>query len=214
MTIRTIKNPRRPALIATLGLVLAFIATGCGRDARLTGKELREPDVRTITAYGHTLDPDASPKEVVYVLLRAIADDYAAGKDREARDAALDTEFAVAAPANIIGTRGDHQDQLERYYRVVHNWAPTLGFYRNNFDADYETLAKRMFEVTPPPVEGQAEVTTIFVNLDHPDPESAGPNAGVVALFELVREQGYWRIRWLGYDSAVRDWHTRFGDPK
>jgi len=85
--------------LLVLGVALATIATGCGRDARLTGKQLREPDVRTITAYDVTLDHDASPKEVVYVLLRAIADDYAAGDDHEARESALDKQFAVAAPS-------------------------------------------------------------------------------------------------------------------
>jgi hypothetical protein len=56
----------------------------------------------------------------------------------------------------------------------------------------------------------KTEFANVYVNLDHPDPASAGPNSGVVAVVRLVRERGYWRVYWVGFDNSMRDWRTRF----
>jgi hypothetical protein len=205
-----LSNSRRLIAVIVLGMVL----TGCRRDARLADHALRDPDLGPVTAYGKTLDPTARPQEVVYVLLRAIADDYAAGDDRAAREAALDTQFAISAAdwikQRMGGDRLTEQEQREQLYRVVQHWAPTLGFYRHDFTDEYHDLVQRMHVNYPLQASAKTEECTVYVNCTHPDPESAGPRSGAVAIIRLIRVDGYWRVGWVGFDDAVRDWRRRF----
>ncbi len=61
---------------------------------------------------------------------------------------------------------------------------------------------------------GGAERANVYLNVDHPHPEEAGPNSGAVARFQLVREDGYWRVFWVGWENEMRDWRKRFGEPE
>lgn len=204
----------RSALLTAAVALVAIVLSGCGRDARLADHELRDPKPGPVTAYGKTLDANASPQDVVYVLLQAINDDYAAGDNREARHKALDTEFAVCAPEWIKARRGGEnlteREKRERLFEVVYNWAPTLGFYRDSFKGAFPDIAQQMHTVYAAQPVSQHEVAVVYVNLKHPHPETAGPNSGAAALVQLVREAGYWRIWWVGFDNEVRDWRKRF----
>ena len=83
---------------------LLVLAGACDRDARLAGRNLRNVTVRSVTHYDTTLDKNASPKQVTYVLLRAIRDDFKA-RTREEREAALDKQFDVSAGGVLTGAR-------------------------------------------------------------------------------------------------------------
>lgn len=192
----------------------AALLPGCGRDARLADHRLRDPKVGVVTAYGKTLDADAKPQEVVYVLLQAILDDYAAGNDPAKREAALDTQFAICAPDYIRqNTRVEdlsRREQLEQLYRVVHLWAPTLGFYRESFVGEYVDVVQRMHVEYPLQALSKSEIASVYINCNAPEPSAAGQDENVVALVRLVREGGFWRVGWVGFDNSVRNWRTRF----
>jgi hypothetical protein len=187
---------------------------GCGRDARFAGQNVRDVEVKPITAYGKTLDAEASPKDVVYVLLKAVVDDYNA-PNAAARDAALDTQLAVSAPVWIkrLLQRPKQplpEDRLrEGMFNVVRHWAPTLGFYRKDFEADYETLAKRMFVTQRAERGDEPAFAEVFLNVDHPDPEN-NANSGAVARFSLVKDKGLWRIYLVSWETGMRNWEDKF----
>lgn len=199
----------------TGGMLLSVVAA-CRQDARLAGKHVRDPQVETITAYGKTLDQKAGPRDVVYVLLQAIVDDYAAGNSREKRDKALDVEFGVCAPEylrqRMNSDRLNEQEENDLLYRIVDHWAPILGLYRASFAGEFPDVAQRMHVEYPLQPTAKTEICRVYVNLDHPHPEQAGPNSGVVAVISLVREQGYWRVWSVGFDPSMRNWHKRFPD--
>lgn len=194
-------------------IVLAFagITAGCSRDARLADQNLREDvKVHTLTAYGKVLDESASPAEVVYVFLRAAADDYAAGADHAAREKALDIEFGVCAAERIRqsdprGAQVGETERNEHLYRVVHHWAPTFGHYRGSFVGEYETMAPRIREEINPAKPDESQV---FVNMVNPSSDEPGNN-GVVGWFKLAIESGFWRIYWVGFETSTRDWTVR-----
>src|SRR3972149_10392414 len=93
------------SVAASVGLTVAAASglavwCGCGGDARLAGQRIRSVTVRSVAHYGVTLDQQASPEQVAYVLLRAVRDDVVA-KSREERDTALDKQFDLCA-ATVI----------------------------------------------------------------------------------------------------------------
>ena len=188
----------------------ALILTGCGRDARLADRNIRDVTVHTVTKYGQVLDTNATPKQVVYVLLHAIVDDYAAGDNRDQREVALDTQFALCAPEEIkrrAAGRGQLTPQRARegLYAAVSHWAPALGFYRESFKGDFDSLAERMLVAVD---AKNPNVATVYLNLRHPHPPE-GQDADAVARFGLVKESGYWRIWWVGFERTTRNWKQK-----
>jgi len=192
-----------PATLAALGLLTL---TSCGRDARLADDKVREVPVSAVSAYGRTLDQDATPREVVYVLLKAVVDDYDAGYDTKKREEAFDIELATSAPQTIkqrYRRRQPTETELTEYlYKVVRHWAPVLGYYVDDFRVDYETLSDRM---TVQPDRRNPEESVVYLNVSPPDSEK-DPNAGAVARFHMTREAGYWRISWVGWETSTRKW--------
>lgn len=197
-------------VVVLTAVALISTACGCNRDARLADHNLRDVSAREVSAYGKRLDKSASPTDVVYVLLRAIADDYAAGNDQKAREAALDIQFGVCAGQKIVEIYSGNrqladQDRQEMLYRAVHRWAPTLGHYRESFTGEFEDLAPRMREEIDPAHPNQAQV---YVNVFNPS-DGDRDRSGVVAWIRLIRVNGFWRVYWVGFDPTSRDWTAR-----
>ena len=101
----------RTQIIGSLAITLALamvvsIVTGCGKNARLADHDVKDVKVADVpTAYGKTLDKSSSVKDVVYVLFKAIVDDYD-GETKAQRDTAFDTQLKICAPSTIKKTGG------------------------------------------------------------------------------------------------------------
>lgn len=209
------------ALVA--GLIVGL--GGCKGNARLADHDVRSREVQSITAYGKVLDKNAPPIDVVYVFLKAVLDDYDAGKDHVKREAAFNTQLGVLATEQIkrvVAGPGPNdnrpetdkqgrklrypteQQRLDAFYSAVRRFAPVVGHYREDFRADYETLTGQMFLGQ----FGGGSKAIVYVNLHHPDPEQR-PGGNVIARFELVRERGFWRIWWVSFDNTFRDWNDK-----
>ncbi len=178
---------------------------GCSEDARLAGKAIPHVEVRTVEDQNITLSPEASPKQVAFVLLRAIRDDILAGEDLEAREKALDRQLAVCDPDYIhdlyLRFYGDRATTRrdEWVYGKVHVWAPTLAYYVDAFDFDLPTAEALMVEGGDP-VEKWAGQTT-HVDLPAGNPKDVGA-ADVIVRVRLHRpgeEQGHWRVFSIGF---------------
>lgn len=202
-----LQQPRR--LWAVLLAVLCSI-TGCKENARLADHEVRSRDVQTISAYGRVLDQAAPPKDVVYVFLKAVLDDYDA-PDLEKREAAFDTQLGTLATEHLkqrVGGKAKSEQQtLDNFYAVARRFAPVIGHYRETFREDYESLIARMYGGA---LRGGdiANNAIVYVNLDHPEP-SHRPGGNVVGRIDLVRESGYWRIWSVSFDNTTRDWKQK-----
>jgi len=202
----------RMASVAFFGVLLTLSAwTGC------TESELPPPPVKvqTVTAYGVTLDEAATPQEVVYVLLRSLADDVRAAqaKERQQQREAVETTFSLAAYSTIeqrlnamlkaSGVNREPRQAKERdrdLFELVNGWAPIAAHYIESFDTDMKTAAARM-EVVKRSKEQQVNV---YYRVTH-DPSEKDPARQQTALMniELVKEQegpvSFWRVARVGY---------------
>ena len=201
---KTVISSAARAILVIAIAGLAWPLAGCKDASRQPGARVRAVTVRAVTDQGLTLDQDADPEEVVYVLLRAIKDDYAAGDDAAARDAAYERQLAVCAPAHIhkASLRGTLTLE-ENVYHIVWHWAPTLGHYRHNFEFDWPAARDRMRLDMIPPNQNRSTEEIARVSMELADP-SGEPDASVIAQIELVREQGFWRVLQLGFAKGAR----------
>lgn len=204
-----------PTLLLAAGLAYAV---GCREDARLAGRVIPHVEVRTVQDQGVTLGPEASPKEVAFVLLRAIRDDIRAGSDLDARRRALKRQLAVCDPdymyaryQRFYGDRAVAQRD-EWVYKKVNLWAPTLAYYADAFDFDLPTAAALMKEGSSNKSEDWTGQTT---NVDLPVADPAGiSGADVIVRVRLHRrggEEAHWRVFGVGF--AGRPQSARSGQP-
>jgi hypothetical protein len=186
-------------LTATAAGALA-VWCGCG-DARLAGHKIRSATVRSVTHYGVTLDQQATPEQVAFVVLRAIRDDVSA-KSKEEREAALDRQFDLCA-ANVLQKKNRSSMPRDEFvHSVVYHWAPTVSHYVGDFETDWGQAAARLVR-TKPNTDSKAspEETEVYMELADP---SGDPKARVVLVIWMVQDGGFWRVTHLGFDSTRR----------
>lgn len=195
---REIKAGSTVVLIGGLCLV-----GGCRRDVRLAGRDVRSVTVQSVTHFGVTLDEEASPQDVAYVLLRAIREDFLASSSTD-RKAALDKQFDICA-ANVIkarnrtGLSGD-----EFVYNVVYRWTPTVAHYVDDFETDRTKASERLvpnYVAGDKAADPNVEECEVLMELDDP---SGDPKAQVVVIVRLARDGGFWRVLNLSFDTGRR----------
>lgn len=192
----------RPVLVACAA---AALLSGCADEAWQVGRRIRNHEVKTVVDQGLTLDQEAEPAAAVFVLLQAVRDDFDAGDDVHAREAAFDRQLALCAPDHIYSRAfRKNLGRDDSVQRIVWRWAPILGHYRDDFPKDWESGRRRL--VTDRTIEDQGpsgplERTSVMLELASP---TGDPNASVVAQFQLVREKGYWRVAQVGYLQGIR----------
>jgi hypothetical protein len=197
-------------LAATMAVI-----TGCGSEE----EEAPPAVVKTVAAYGLTLDDTATPKQVAYVLLRSMADDVQAAQahDKARQKAALKITYSLAAYSTIeerlgmaakeeqISARPQEKDRNKRLYEFTRDWAPIVAHYIRSFDTTFEAASRRMTEVisrTNPPT------AHVYYEVSH-DPNEANPAKQETATLdiELVKEQGgvlsYWRVARVGFRTPM-----------
>ncbi len=178
---------------------------GCREDARLAGKAVPHVEVRTVEDQNITLGPEASPKQVAFVLLRAIRDDILAGADLEAREKALDRQLAVCDPDYIydlyLRFYGDRATTRrdEWVYRKVHVWAPTLAYYVDGFDFDLPTAEALMVEGSDPSEKWTGQTTHVDLPAANAQDVGAADVMVRVRLHRAGEEQGHWRVFSIGF---------------
>ena len=196
-----------------IGLVLAVSVggvgtAGCNRDVRLAGENVRTVTVHPVTHYGVTLDEHASPEQTVYVLLRAIRDDFLASNQTR-REAALDKQFDVCA-ANVIAASNPIGISRDEYvYRAVNQWTPTVSHYVHGFETEWEKARGRFVKVGPKSggdAESGARECQVLMQLDDP---SGDPKARVVLVVGLAQDKGLWRTARLGFTPRARTLRSR-----
>lgn len=200
MVIRT--KGWKSAAAGCLGAFLVLIGA-CDRDARLAGRNLRDVTVKTVTHYGATLDKSATAKEVAYVMLRAIRDDFKA-KTREEREAALDKLFDVSAAGFLTKGRANELDRQETIFKIVNRWTPTVSHYVDDIETDWEKARVRLRVIGLESVKNRNDGTQqckIMTQLADP---SGDPNAAVLLKIQLIQDSGYWRVLGLAYVNSTR----------
>ena len=193
------------ALIPVVGL--GWVAA-CTDDARLVGHGVPEVTVQVVRDQGLELGAEATPQEVVFVLLRAIRDDVLAGEDQPARRPALERQFAVCDPDYIYDCYRDWFRRVygrnavagrdEWVYKRVSLWAPVLAHYVASFDFDLQEARSQMRVLPTSPGERWPGETC---QVDIPVADPAGrQGADVVARVRLHRHsRGYWRVFQVGF---------------
>ena len=186
-----------------LALALLTVATSCQRDVRLAGKKIPKVTVRPVTMYGMTLDATASPEQVAFAALRAIREDFDA-KDAAAREAALAKQFDLCAANHIDSRRSSSLERDEYIYNVVYRWTPTVSHYVGDFPAEWTSAQARLHRREPKlsnKTTGATEMTEVAMEVKDPGGE---PDASVVLLVWLAKDDGLWRVSHFGFDRERR----------
>lgn len=188
------------ALTVAIGGSLA-VWCGCGGDARLAGHKIRSASVRSVSLYGVTLDQQATPEQVAFVLLRAIREDVSA-KSKEEREAALDKQFDLCA-ANVLQKKNRTSMPRDEFiHSVVYHWAPTVSHYVGDFETDWGQAAARLVRSKPnPDSKTNADETEVYMEVTDPSGDS---KARVVMVIWMVQDGGFWRVTHLGFDPTKR----------
>ncbi|UCD29850.1 MAG: hypothetical protein JSV03_05055 [Planctomycetota bacterium] len=205
-------NRSRWALPAVMApALLITLLAGCTD----TDKDIPKTELKTVSAYNLTLDENATPKQVAYVLLRSLADDVTAAQnhEHEKQKEAFNLTFSLAAYAQVekqivetenrtrinkITSLGDKRDK--KIFKFVKYWAPIVGHYIKSFDTDMESAEKNM-QVELSQDGGTAHV---YRKVAH-DPAETDPEKQQTATLDItmvkektgVRE--YWRVALIGY---------------
>ena len=203
------------ALHVTCVACLALAALplyGCGRDARLVGKNLpTDLTIRPVTHYGLTLDDKATPQQVGFVLLRAMKEDYNA-KDPEARKAAMNILYDITAMDDILALHPTGLNPADSIYTVVKNWTPTVSHYAAQLPTEWESAKDRLTATKPQPTKtGRAGVMECQVLFQLDDPQG-DPNGRAVFFGSLVQDKGLWRVRTVGFVPNRRILATKTKD--
>ncbi|HOW72153.1 MAG TPA: hypothetical protein PKY77_16260 [Phycisphaerae bacterium] len=201
-------------MVGVVGMALVVLG-GCRRDLDIPPME-----VKVVEAYGVKLDAAASPKRVVYVLLRSLRDDVEASQawDQAKKKQAFQTSFALAAfqamshrlmdtPAILNARKGGEADAVARHvYDAVDHWAPIVGHYIRSFEADEQAATAKMTEVLAP----DGRTGRVYVDAAHDSQQEDPAKAQSVTLVvEVAREKGvdggeYWRVLKLGYQPRTK----------
>ena len=183
--------------------LLFLTSSGCSRDVRLAGRKIPSVAVRAVTHYGMTLNEQASPEQVAYVLLRAIRDDVLA-ESNDRREAALERQFDVCA-ANVLQERNRTSLVRDEYvYNRVYRWTPMVSHYIHDFPTDWESAKARLVGQG---LKTQRSATSdgvqhrVFMGVEDPSGEA---QARVVLAILLVRDSGFWRVFHIGFDPTRR----------
>lgn len=187
---------RRRTCLAGLGM--ALVLAGCRQNVRLADKKLRDPTVASVTHYGITLDAEATPKQVAFVLFRAIKEDFVAAADTE-REQALDVQFDVCAANVLAAMRRSNWTRADFITDRVYHWTPTLSHYAHDFDDEFAKAEPRMV-VTPASKDVPPRCA---VRMEAADP-SGDPAAQVVVMVWLAKDDGFWRVTQVGFDTGRR----------
>ncbi|MFQ5491578.1 MAG: hypothetical protein ACE5GE_12740 [Phycisphaerae bacterium] len=186
------------------GLATAIGLAGCGDDARLADHAIPSVEVRTVSDGGVELNVEADPKDVAFVLLRAIRDDVRAGKDRQARRAAVLREMDVCDPDYIYELYRQTMGRQAVYsrddwvYKRVYLWAPIVAHYVGSFDFDQAT-ARSLMVVRPTPQAQRWPGETVTVDLQAVDPQGDPAAAVVVRIWLHKHATGHWRVFQVGF---------------
>lgn len=188
--------------VAALGSLGLWCACGSG-DARLAGKNLRNPTVKAVTLYGLTLDQSASPEQVAFAALRAIREDAQAA-DSAAREAALDKQFDLCA-ADVLAAKNRTSIPRDQFlHSVVYHWTPTVSHYAADLETEWDKAAARLVERDIAPAKDNKDgVKECEVVMQVADP-SGNPKASVVLIVWLAQDGGFWRVTHLGFDASRR----------
>jgi len=184
-------------------LWLFTLVAGC-RDRHLAGQKLEPVEVKTVTAYGVSLGPEASPRQVAFVLLRALRDDVLAArrKDRQAGKQAWATERSLAAPGRILANlsrlleRATMRVELsatEAVYKESKFWAPVVAHYVDCLDLTLEQAEARMYLLK----DAAADVQHVLLDVENPADQSKA-----TVKVSLAQEAGYWRVYRVGFNEV------------
>ena len=197
---------RRASRLAWLMPVVAVTLSvaGCRQPVDIPSTE-----VKTVEAYGVTLDELARPEQVAFVLLHSIHDDVVAAQDGERDDQkkAFQITFSLGAfnkiEERLVNGLGDRKNEGlgemrdKRIYDVINRWAPIVAHYVDSFDLNESTAVKKMRTL----VSNDDSSCIVLYDVCH-DPTATDPAMRQPATIEitLTRErasegtQEFWRV--------------------
>jgi hypothetical protein len=196
---------------AGIALTALLLLAGCeGREPI----EIPDAKIEPVTAYGLTLDENATPEQVSYVLTRAIADDVKAAQahKHDEHKAAVDTQFKIAAYSvlekRVLGAKNSRggpevstldPDRTEQIYEVVKQWGSIAAHYVPSFADTFDAAAARM------DVEKESSTAaTVTYKVSHaPDAATEDQRQPATLAFDLHKEKAgdksYWRVAMVDF---------------
>lgn len=193
--------------IVAASLALASLA-GCTPDEH--HREIPPAAAGKVSAYGLTLDENASPQQVAFVFLKSVADDVRAAQAKEtaAQKDAMKLTHSILAYSTIeqrllnadAMIRGQNKTTLgaereEKLWDFARNLAPIISHYVASFPATWEEAAPRLRFI---PVPGDKSGRVIFEAAHDPNATDTKEKDPVNIDIEVVKEPAgavsYWRV--------------------
>jgi len=202
-SIRARRRPRafRRALFVPLIAVLGALLAGCTSE-----EQIPRAEVKPVKAYDLTLDENAAPKQVAFVLLRSIADDIHAARAHDTRrqKEALRLTHSLAAYSTIARRIGESPAEPtettrsrirdKRLYTFVKDWAAIVGHYVASFDTEYSAAARKMTTRN----QTASTVHLLYEACHNPAETDPAKQQTATIEIELTREPAgavsYWRV--------------------
>ena len=184
-------------------LALAGLAVGCTRSVQPAASDYFSPTNEVISAYGLTLDENASPEQTVWALLQAIHDDVNTPMSSPEWQELIKLQCRLAN-VELLRTRLEDNNQASRkkseemFFEVVKGWAAALNYYAEHFDDTLEQALHRMTvrelnDNKLPEQYRSVRVVDYVLTTGQPD-SPPGLERGVDIRFFLAKTlKGYWR---------------------
>ncbi len=187
--------PRRGKCIA-LGLLLA---AGCRSDAPSPAREFLPPGNEVVVAYDLTLDAQATPEQVAWVLLQALREDlrHPVGSSPWREVMALECRLADVEllRAQLTGARLTAEEREHFIYDLVKNWAAKVHYYAPGLEGEFAAARRRMTVAQAVDLKlpaGHQQVCQVAYTAGR-DP--ADPPAAAVVVIKMSRSPAdLWRV--------------------
>ncbi len=195
ITIIALHGWRHQRLIArVLGLAsLLVLMGGCADRGRPSAGDFMPASNDVVTAYGMTLDENATPEQTVWVLLMAIRDDAQSRMNSPEWREHIKLQCTLTHVEFLRrNAKAPLSSSDEAIFALVHGWAPALNYYVEHFDDDFESAKNRMSSqrigsAQLPGVGEDAHIVDYALT-------GTGLDSGVRIRFVLSKTQkGYWR---------------------
>ncbi len=192
VALQSLRHQRSITRGLSAAIALALIG-GCADRSRPSARDFMPATNDVVTAYGITLDENATPKQTVWVLLMAIRDDTRSKMNSPQWREHIKLQCSLTNVEFLRrNAKASPSSSDEAIFALVHGWAPALNYYVQQFDDDFESAERRMksqriaSDQLPEVGDGGHLVDYTLTG--------TGVESGVRIRFLLSRTQkGYWR---------------------
>ena len=184
--------------------VILLCHSACDSRPILQASDFLPASNEVVTAYGMTLDENATPAQSAWVLLMAARDDSRTTIHSPQWQALMKLQCRLA-DVELLREVAAGNDSLSRvkadeiFFRMIRTWASALNYYAEFFDQDFETAATCMtlrsaVDSRLPQGREDIQVVDYVLTAGAPGRPAALDSGDTIQLLLSKPHKGYWRV--------------------